>query len=315
MEGLKATSADVMNCFRLLLGREPHPVEVAGHLSRVGEDLTSVVAAFVNSAEFESRALANRNYLARIETADLGTFKLCASPDDAAVGRHALGGVYEPHVQAAFRTYVKPGMTVLDVGANIGFFTMLAASLTGPGGFVLAVEPNPANAKLIEANKRLNGFEHVRIAQVGAWRNLDLFVLNTDFTNGSVAPARDNLESLFAATTVPVIPLDQLLEPTRRVGLIKIDVEGAEHAALEGAASLIGRDHPVIISEFSPHNLAGKSGTGGTEYLTWLVERGYSLSVLEKDGRAVEFGRRIAAVIKAFDRSGIDHIDIVAIPD
>ena len=71
---------------------------------------------------------------------------------------HALAGAYDTYLTDLLRRFLRPGMGVLDIGANIGVFALLAAAKVGPDGYVLAVEPNPANTRLLEASRRLNGF-------------------------------------------------------------------------------------------------------------------------------------------------------------
>ena len=174
----KADRADVLACFRLILGRNPHAEEWPGHSARVGEPLAGVVASYVNSLEFSRRGLLERNLTEGLALTALPGFRIYTADDDAAVGRHVRGDNYEADVTAVFRRFVRPGMHVIDIGANIGYFTMLSASLAGGGGSVLAVEPNPRNARLLEASRRANGFDHVTLAQVAAGARTGLLVLH-----------------------------------------------------------------------------------------------------------------------------------------
>src|SRR6516165_4695068 len=129
-----ATPEDIFYCFRLLLGRGPNPEEWPGHSSRVGEDLEKVVSSYVTSREFAERGLLNKTYRDQVELVGLPRFSIFASNDDLAVGHHVLGGTYEPGIAAIFDRYVKPGMAVVDIGANIGYLTMLLASLVESSG-------------------------------------------------------------------------------------------------------------------------------------------------------------------------------------
>ena len=81
---------------------------------------------------------------------------------DASVGKPILHNrTYEPHVTAFMRRQLKPGMNVIDVGANIGYFTVLASKLVGDTGSVLAFEPNSENARLILLDVELNNLKNV----------------------------------------------------------------------------------------------------------------------------------------------------------
>ena len=308
-----ATEADILACFRLLLGRNPNREEWPGHSARAGEALPAVVSSYVNSLEFTRRRLQDPSSdTAPAEIAEIEGVRLFASPDDLAVGKAVLSGRYEPEVVAVFREVLRPGMRALDIGANIGFFSMLAASLVGAAGSVLAFEPNPRNARMAEASRRLNGFEMVSIMQAAAGRVPGLLVLNTSFSNGTTSAIEGG--SVLEAETVACLPVDLMALPGGRVDLIKIDVEGAEYNALLGAEGVIRRDRPVIVFEFGPGQLPGISGVTGPELLQWLIGQGYGLEVVELQGPPTRHGADWAAIMAAYDRRGTDHIDVVARP-
>lgn len=309
------TEHDIRMCFRLLLGRNPNPEEWAGHSAQAGQDLAQVVAGYTNSLEFARRTPARPDAAPAIAQRD--GYRLYASPADIQIGRHVLDGVYEPEIEALFRAIVRPGMAIIDIGANIGVFTMLSAHLAGPTGAVLAIEPNPDNARMIEASRRLNGFDHVTVAQAGAGRALGLLVLNTTHSNGTTSDPGDDLAQLLQSRTVACLPVDTLVStmwPGRPVALIKVDVEGAEYNALLGAQATIARDHPTIITEFSPTFMPGISGVSGPEYLQWLHAQGYEIAIIDPDGPPIPAGQDPNRVMQAFEARNKDHIDLLATP-
>ena len=309
----RATVDDIRACFRLLLGRDANPEELAGHYSQAGQPLPGVVSGYLKSLEFARRDLL-RPPASEIYIAERPAFRLYADANDALIGRHVLDGSYEPEVEAVFRTILRPGMAVIDIGANIGFFSMLSASIVENSGHVLAVEPNAANARMIEASRRLNGFGQVVTAQVAAGRGTSLLVLNVSHSNGTTSAPLDDPATLLHAQTVACVAVDALVDQGRRVNLVKLDAEGAEYNALLGAAALVARDRPVIITEFSPGLLRDISGIDGPSYLMWLCAQGYELSVIQPDGAPVAMGRDTAAVMDAYVRRGTDHIDLLAMP-
>ncbi len=306
-----ATEADILQCFRLLLGRNPNPEEWRGHSLRRGEPLAGVVASYLNSLEFHRRGLQERTATGDVVRTRLPGFEIYSAADDAAVGRFVQQDNYEREVTAVFRRLLQPGMGVLDVGANIGYFAMLSASIVGPDGYVLAVEPNPRNARLLEASRRLNQFEQVVLCQTAAGRRTGLLVLNTSHSNGTTSDPAADLDSLLASETVASIRLDAVVPADRRIDLVKIDVEGAEYTALLGGRATLERCRPVIVSEFSPNMMPGISGVSGPHYLQWLIDLGYDLSVIEADGSATPAGRDTGAVMAAYEGRGTDHIDIL----
>jgi FkbM family methyltransferase len=310
-----ATKQDIYYCFRLLLGRNPNPEEWPGHSSRAGEDLANVVSAFVTCREFAVRGLLDKTYLGELELLSLPGFQIYVSREDLGVGVPLLRtGAYEPEVTAVFRRHVKPDMAVLDIGANIGYFTMLSASIVGPSGIVVAVEPNSENVKLLEASRRTNGYAHVRIVLAAAGRQTGLLALNVSHTNGITGEILGSTGTILGSHLVPCFALDAVMPTDRPLGFIKIDAEGAELNALIGLAATIDRDRPIIVSEFSPGLLIGISGCTGPEYLGFLISKGYRIGVIGGDGSETDFGDKTDAVMAVYAQRGVDHIDIVAHP-
>ncbi|WP_428376065.1 FkbM family methyltransferase [Lichenicoccus sp.] len=306
------TLDDIVACFRLLLGRLPNREEWRGHSARVGEPLDMVVGSYVSSLEFSRRGLGAPGTLGSVGQAQLPSFSIYFEADDAAVGRHVTWEDFDADVIAVFRRFVRPGAHVLDLGANIGYFTMLSASLVGPSGSVMAIEPNPGNARLIEASRRANGFAQVRVVQVAAGREAGLLVLHRSHSNGTTSAAPDDVVSLLAAETVACVRVDGIVPRGRRIGFIKADVEGAEYLALSGCLRIIRRDRPVILTEFSPSLMQGISGISGPGYLAWLTGLGYRLSIVQPDGSLLAAGP--AAIMAEHAARGIDHLDLVAEP-
>jgi predicted methyltransferase len=139
----------------------------------------------LRSPEFARRAFLDEVEPAEVELTQLNGFSIYTSAQDLAVGQHVRTGTYEPAVTALFRRILKPGMTVIDVGANIGFYSLLAASIVGTDGYVLAVEPNVQNVRLLEASRRVNSFGQLIVAYAAAGRNTGVLALNTSYSNGT----------------------------------------------------------------------------------------------------------------------------------
>ena len=303
----RATEADILGCFRLILGRDPNPEEWTGHSALAGTPLDQVVQNYLGSAEFGRRGLLGRLADQDIRRISLPDYDIFVPVDDPAVGRHVAHGVYEPDVAAVLRRWLQPGMAMLDLGANIGVFALLAAALVGPTGAVLAMEPNPANARLLEASRVANGFAHLTVCQAAAARSVGVMALHSFDTNGTVTAL--GLDGPLSARTVATLPPDMLVAE-RAIHVVKIDVEGSEWVALQGAAKLLQRCRPAIVSEFSPGLLQDVSGIDGPGYLRFLQGFGYQIGVIGPGG-AFEPGLSVGQVMAAYEASGVDHIDIV----
>lgn len=304
-----ATASDVVQCFRLLLGRLPSKAEWAGHSLHVGEDLAAVVASYLNSPEFAGRRLLQPK-VENVQLVDLGRFKIYASADDTFIGKEIIETHnHEPQVTAAFIDHIKPGMGVLDVGANIGYFTMLAASLTGPAGVVYAVEPSPDNVKMLCASQAANRLQNIKVLQAAATDEPTLLRYFRSRSNGIVAPlVNEGEEDIFSVESVLGLRIDDNLPPDASIGFMKIDVEGFEFKAVKGALHTIERNRPVVVSEFSPLALPHSSGVSGEEYLQLFLDLGYQLFVLDA-GQPMPASKE--HVMSFFEQSGTDHIDIL----
>lgn len=203
---------------------------------------------------------------------------------DGSVSAFLLQGQpYEPHVSAVIGDVCKPGMTVVDVGANIGYETLLFARAVGPAGHVLAIEPNSENCRLILASVAANGFDNVDLAPVAldgadGWSYFSAYV----GSNGGFQSTghREYVEG--GGSIVPTRRLDDLCPG--EVDLLKIDVEGGEGRVIAGASGLFERCRPIVISEFSCEMLRRISAVEPLDYLAFYADRDYSLNVIERGG-------------------------------
>ena len=309
----RATADDVFHAFRLLLGRHPNRDEIRGHMLQIGRPLADVARTYLDSREFAARGFGGAEAGEIVCVDSPAGFRIHVRPSDIAVGEAvAHGGLHEPNVTAVFERRLRPGMRVIDIGANVGWFTMLAASRVGPEGEVIAVEPDRDNAALLEASRRVNGFDNVRLLPVAAGRVSGAVAIFRAYSNAATAPL-DTVDPLQTAI-VPAIRLDDVIDGDKGpIGLIKADVEGAEPIALGGLERVLRRDRPVIICEFAPGMMPGVSGVDGVSYAEWLGSLGYRLATIGPAGEEQPCGSA-AMVMDAYVRSGIDHIDLVCDP-
>lgn len=153
-----------------------------------------------------------------------------------------LLGTYEPEQTGLFQDLIRPGDVVLDVGAHVGYYTMLAAVLTGHAGRVFAFEPSPDNYAFLQSHVAKNRRADITTvnAAVGDHAGEVRFQRGTGSGTGHVAD-----DGMLA---VSMVTLDGFArERGIRCDAIKIDVEGAEMAVLRGAEELLGRSHPIIF--------------------------------------------------------------------
>ncbi len=162
-----------------------------------------------------------------------------------------ITGMSELPVQNEIARGLRPGGVFYDVGANVGFFSLIAGRLVGAQGQVCAFEPNPPNAAAIRDNAGLNGMTNVRVFEVAAGQDTKTAELwRTDWDGGGVLSS----SAVKPATTVDrivvqVVSLDHfiLAEHLPPPTFVKIDVEGAELEALHGLRESILRWRPVLL--------------------------------------------------------------------
>jgi len=158
-------------------------------------------------------------------------------------------GSYEYDKQKAFSAAVRPGSVIFDLGANVGFYTLLASVLTGRDGRVFSFEPLPENLALLRRHLALNAVENCVVyeAAVGASSGTALFAPGESSTTGHLASGHPDASGKGIA--VRVVMLDELtgsgeLPPP---DLIKCDVEGGELQALQGAALTLAAAAPTLF--------------------------------------------------------------------
>ena len=210
---------------------------------------------------------------------EVGGVELFADAADAAVTPGLLSGRYEVHLSAVFEKYCTSGMTVVDVGANLGYYSLLASRLVGPSGRVVALEPNSENCRLLLSSLRLNDITNVQLLPVAADAATGWAYYSTHVgSNGGLIEDAELLSH--PGTIVPAFRLDELVQGP--VGFLKMDVEGAEGRVVQGATGLIARDRPIVTTELKDEMLRRVSGTTVADYLGYFEELGYTPSLLEK---------------------------------
>lgn len=195
-------------------------------------------------------------------------------------------GTHEPYTTVLFKQLVRRGMTVIDLGAQIGYFTLLAASLVGEKGRVFAFEPEPRNYALLVKNIEVNAFKNVIPLQKAVsykTGKVNLFLSKADSSGHSLFKAKvaRRMETLAESIMVDVVSLDEFFNDNGcPIDVIKMDVEGAEMTVLLGMAKILeGNDNPKIFTEFNPAALQ-KSGVPPEEYWNKLMQFGFKFIYL-----------------------------------
>jgi FkbM family methyltransferase len=240
----------------------------------------------------------------------VGEVEILCDTADAAVTPGLRSGEYEPHLTAVFERYCTPGATVVDVGANLGYYSLLAARLVGPSGQVIALEPNSENCRLLLSSLRRSGLGNVQVLPVAADVEAGWAYYSTHVgSNGGLIDDGDLLAH--PGVVVPTFRLDDLVAGP--VGLLKMDVEGAEGRVVRGATRLVERDRPVVTTELKEEMLARVSNTTVGEYLSYFEGLGYTVALLQKETGAEKTYASVADLLA--DWGGRDELrDVLLLP-
>ena len=210
-----------------------------------------------------------------------GIFLELDQSDPVASGAIALG-VYERYESELFRSKIKPGMAIIDIGANLGYYTAIASRLAGESGSVIAFEPEPNFFKLLSKNISRNNMKNVACFELAIAEKdglTDLYLSNENKGHNSIIPSEELKTSVQIKTTT----LDALLASQKitKVDMIKMDVEGAEILALEGMKNTLIQHFPLLFLEFSPHSII-KIKRNPMDFLSTLQKIGYSIFEINK---------------------------------
>jgi FkbM family methyltransferase len=208
-------------------------------------------------------------------------------------------GTYSRDICFLLNRELKQGMVFVDGGANAGEITLLAAKRVGASGRVLSFEPLDPMADQLQRNIDENKLTNVEVLRVGLSRaagEATIYIARDNFSDGS---RHDGLGTLFPtrergeeAGTVPLITLDAFCRDRglHRLDMIKLDIEGGELAALEGAREVLATMRPALIIELGEQTCRA-AGYAMRDVYDFISGCGYSLSRIERKGALTPIGR------------------------
>ena len=183
---------------------------------------------------------------------------------------------------------VHPAQIVLDVGANIGYYTLLLSRLVGASGKVHAFEPDPSNAAILQRNLADNQCHNVMVHQVAVGNKDATIGLYRCADNAGMHRAYESVCCSSDAVEVRSVVLDQVMRNESRIDFIKMDIEGYEYFALEGMDRIIREYSPTILVEFSPFALA-EAGVTATAFIQFFADRNYAISSIGSTRVPIDF--------------------------
>lgn len=203
---------------------------------------------------------------------------------------HYWNGAYEPEVQKLLADYLHPGDVFYDIGAHIGFFSLIAARLVGKEGAVFAFEPDPENVARIEEHIQRNELNQVQVVPLAVWSASEqrlYFQRASEFSSRNTgAIVQTPTSTGIDVIEVQTITLDEFVQNHRPPTLVKVDVEGGESEVLKGAIWTFEIVRPLLICEV--HDEANR------QFVTQMLKGKYVFLWL--DGEAAPFPKRLFAM-------------------
>lgn len=210
-----------------------------------------------------------------------GSFKIYCNPLTLIGAKIIYTGNYEPALKKIFRSVIKKGNRVLDIGANIGFHTLYFAELVGPTGKVIAFEPVSFNYKALQNNIRINEIQNIITKHMALGIKNETVMISADEDSNN--PGAYNLFDKQGAVVIECCIGDEVITDNEKIDFIKIDVEGFEAFVIEGLLKTISKHRPVIIFEYDRH-YHKKTNLPEDHIFLMLSELGYSLQYISNKG-------------------------------
>lgn len=297
------------DAYQRVLRRAPDGWAEEHLLPRVCDGLTreSLVAMLVDSEEF---MIMQANVSHQLEALDgdftialkgcepaFGPLRLQGPSRDSLVFRHIIwiGGIWEQHITNVLAHVLQPGDTFVDVGANLGYYAVIAGARVGSGGRVVAFEPQTSVRRYCETNVRLNQLRQVTVLPYALWDRPEehqIWTPEHEFGGAFLIPEDKQEFADFPHETVRSVRLDDLLARGEvelpACHFIKLDIQGSEPFALRGMSGLIGRTRPILLLELHSGCL-GLFNNHPRDLLQLVNDLGYETMLQPREGEADRF--------------------------
>ncbi|MGI0026215.1 MAG: FkbM family methyltransferase [Nitrosopumilaceae archaeon] len=298
-----------------ILEREPDATGMEFYLNKIKNNeisLESISLIFKNSQEFinlQERKLKDRknqgepffSMVDNVAKKVIDEHVLYFDPNDKVLCEIFSKNEYEPATTKAVKKLVKPGMNVINIGANIGYFTLLIARQVGPKGSVISFEPGITTANFLQQNVDANGYKNVKV-HVKAVSNKtgksDLWVGGSS-THSFVSELRTQSYPQLKKTQIETVTIDDFLGSDTKIDFVMMDAEGSEKYIFEGMKKTIEQNPDLeIITEYNPFTFK-LAETSPESFLDLIKEMGFFIYVIDdKDSKVKRMGKN--DIIKNF---------------
>jgi FkbM family methyltransferase len=240
-------------------------------------------------------------------------FALHTKPDIWISDPIRAGAIFDSHILSLLRVALRPGDVLADVGANVGWFSVIGSDLVGPTGKVFAFEPDPDNLKLLRRNLSLNQCRNVHVfgTALGSSNRMGTLYRSADNQGDhQMCVVQDRQDQV----AVRIETLDHILgQQGGKVDFLKIDTQGSEVAILRGMQNVL-RQKPNMVLEFWPHGLE-RCGETASALIDIIGPLGARLWLLLEDGstRSVTADQLLELASTVYAPATVAHVDLAVI--
>lgn len=283
-----ATKDEVVWAYRYLLGRDPENDAVIT-LHAALPDWVALRSAIMKSKEYnlwlefyisqnELNRLGHKWVLAPVLG---GQRKMWIDLGDCHVSRHCLADNFEPLETAFIREHLKAGDVFLDIGANIGWYTVLASTIVGERGFIFAFEPRPETAARLRQTIEDNPLkDRIVLHQCGLSDAQGVAYIKNKIDDDNPGGSAVSSRATWGIDSAQIALRTLNSFNFERIDVVKMDVEGSEMNVMRGAKQLFARLRPVVLTEILPAGLAQVSGATPDDFLRVFLDLNYEISMI-----------------------------------
>lgn len=304
------TRDDVVAAIEMILGRAPPPELVDYHMTLGFGDRRALGDYMIGTEEFQTRYAVKFGRVGNLRSSApvfLGDRVLAQThrghpiylaPSDIDLSPPILlRGMWEQHVENVLTRCLRPGDTVIDLGANVGYHTLAMASVVGSKGQVHAFEANPEVMRLLRSTMFINGYRWVQLYECAILDQpgtVTLAAAPEHYGSGNIvidsSPGYDAVYSRRSEVACATLD-DTLADRVGTVDLIHLDIEGSEPRALRGGTALIERSPQLkIVTEWAV-GMMNAHGNNVNEHVNWLAGLGFKFWYIQNHGELTPVSR------------------------
>jgi FkbM family methyltransferase len=258
-----------------------------------------LIASFVPSRSRKTHKLKKQPF--KYPIVPVLNFKMIIDKDDAGISNDLYSdGIREAYITKELPKYIHQGDTVIDIGANIGYYVMQESKLVGNDGIVYAIEPVPSNFKILQDNILLNGCENVLTRNIAIGNsNRDDVIHISAMSNMCSMAKKKGYRSYIEDVPVRVLTLDTFVANNRFPDLIRMDVEGYELEILQGMKGILNVERPMkLFIEVHFDILMGKV----VQFTEILQKAGFKIAVATFEAHMAVKDTWAMPILKYYDR-------------